>query len=207
LNEALARAAVAIAFASPNDVNGRASACALTNTPWLLGTTGLTAHQEASVVATSQSAPVLFSANTSLAMNGCFATVQRLATVLGTEYDVDILDIHHRHKKDAPSGTAIELGRAVARGWGRALREVRVDSDTKGQRDQPSIAFSEVRAGAHAGEHRVVFSGPSDSVELTHRAARRGVFVEGALRAAEWLSEQEVGLYDMADYLDPLGDT
>ncbi len=195
---------VAIDFASPNGLQARANACAATRTPWVLGTTGLNPAQEATVVSVSSVVPVLFSANTSMAVNGCFATVQQLAGVLGEDYDVDIIDLHHRYKADAPSGTALELGRCVALGWGKTLREVQVASDTKGERPRPSIAFSSVRGGTHAGEHRIVFSGLADSIEVIHRAAHRGVFVHGALRAAQWLTSRDTGLYDMADYLDSL---
>ncbi|MFK7887608.1 MAG: 4-hydroxy-tetrahydrodipicolinate reductase [Gammaproteobacteria bacterium] len=204
ISHALTDADVAVDFASVADLQSRANACAATQTPWLLGTTGLNPSQEATVVNTSTLTPVLFSANTSMAVNGFFNSVRELAVVLGPTYDVDIIDLHHRYKVDAPSGTALELGRAIASGWQRELREVQVASDTGGQRPSPSIAFSCVRGGAHAGEHRIVFSGADDTVELIHRASHRGVFASGALRAVSWLTSREPGLYDMADFLDSL---
>lgn len=198
---------VAIDFATPNGLQARANACGATGTPWLLGTTGLSEAQEATVVSTSQLAPVLFSANTSLAVNGMLDTLTQLAAVLGDDYDVDILDMHHRGKIDAPSGTALELGRAVARGWGRELREVQVLPEARGERARPSVAFAHLRAGTHAGEHRVLFSGDDDSIEIVHRVRERGVFARGALRAAAWLATREGGLYDMADFLAGLTDS
>ncbi|MEO1574725.1 MAG: 4-hydroxy-tetrahydrodipicolinate reductase [Pseudomonadota bacterium] len=195
---------VAIDFATPDGLQARANACGATGTPWLLGTTGLSEAQEATVVNTARLAPVLFSANTSLAVNGMLDALSQLATVLGEDYDVDILDVHHRGKIDAPSGTALELGRAVARGWGLDLREVQVVPEARGERGRPSIAFSDMRAGSHAGEHRVLFSGADDSIEIVHRVRERGVFARGALRAAEWLATREGGLYDMADFLGAL---
>lgn len=195
---------LAVDFASPTGLQSRASACAATQTPWLLGTTGLTPQQEATVVSTAKVVPVLFSANTSLAVNGFLDTVRQLATVLGGDYDVDIIELHHRHKKDAPSGTALELGDAIARGWGLSLQDVRVGAQARGERPRPSIAFSSVRAGAHAGEHRILFSGQGDTIELVHRASHRGVFAHGALRAGAWLVGCPAGLYDMADFLAAL---
>ena len=203
---ALESADIAIDFATPDDLQARANACGATGTPWLLGTTGLNEAQEATVVATSRLAPVLFSANTSLAINGMLDALTQLAAVLGDDYDVDVLDLHHRDKLDAPSGTALELGRAVAAGWGRRLRDVRVAPDARPPRPGPSIAFGAVRAGGHAGEHRVLFSSANDSVEIVHRVRERGVFARGAVRAAEWLVGQASGLYDMADYLAALRD-
>ncbi len=204
ISHALRDADIAVDFATVTDLQSRANACVASQTPWLLGTTGLNPSQEATVVNTSSLVPVLFSANTSLAVNGFFNAVRELAVVLGPGYDVDIIDLHHRYKTDAPSGTALELGRAVAAGWGRELREVQVAADSGGERPAPSIAFSSVRGGAHAGEHRIVFSGPDDTVELNHRASHRGVFASGALRVVPWLTARSPGLYDMADFLDSL---
>jgi 4-hydroxy-tetrahydrodipicolinate reductase len=204
LAHALDEVDIAIDFASADGLQSRANACAATQTPWLLGTTGLTREQEATVVSTAKLVPVLFSANTSLAVNGFFDAVRQMAAVLGGDYDVDIIELHHRYKKDRPSGTALELGRAVARGWGVSLREVRVKPDLQGDRPRPSIAFSSIRAGAHAGEHRILFAGRDDTVELVHRASHRSVFANGALRAGAWLVGCPAGLYDMADFLAAL---
>lgn len=208
ISHALDDVDVAIDFATTENLQARANACGATGTSWLLGTTGLTPSQEATVVSAARLTPVLFSANTSVAVNGVFDALTQLAAVLGPEYDVDIQDIHHRNKIDAPSGTALELGRAVARGWNQTLEAVRVVSDSTSksppERPRPGIAFSAVRAGAHPGEHRVLFSGEDDCVEVVHRVKERGVFARGALRAACWLAEQDVGLYDMADFLASL---
>lgn len=203
---ALEEVDVAIDFAPAEGVEGRANACAATGTPWVLGATGLNGHQQDAVVEASRTVPVLFSANMSLGVNACFDVAATLARALGTAYDVDIIDLHHRFKKDAPSGTALEFGRVVAAAWGQPLKRVTWQDLQDGRRPRGTIAFSSLRSGSHPGEHRIIFSGPSDSVELLHRAAERGAFAQGALKGAQWLAGQAPGLYDMADYIHAVTD-
>lgn len=192
---------VAVDFATADGVDARAAACASSGTPWLLGTTGLDARQQDAVVEASKLIPVLFSANMSLGVNACFDVAASLARVLGEAYDVDIVDLHHRHKKDAPSGTALEFGRVVAAAWGKPLKRVTWRDTHDGARPRGTVAFASLRAGSHPGEHRIVFSGASDTVELVHRASQRGAFAQGALKGARWLAGQPPGLYDMADFI------
>ncbi|MEM6640515.1 MAG: 4-hydroxy-tetrahydrodipicolinate reductase [Pseudomonadota bacterium] len=201
LANALVGVDVVVDFATPKGLKSRAGAIAAAGVPWLLGTTGLDENEQACVVNAARQVPVLFSANTSLAVNGMMASLTSLAGVLGASYDVDIIDVHHRTKTDAPSGTALELGRAVAAGWRAELEDVRSRDEQDGERSRPSIRFAAVRAGSHPGEHRVIFSGADDSIEVVHRVNEHGVFARGALLAAHWLARQNTGLYDMADFI------
>lgn len=199
---ALRDADIAVDFALRDGLAARARACKDAGCPWLVGTTGLSAAERDLLRDASAGVPVLLSANTALAVNACFASAAGLARVLGERYDIDIVDTHHRGKKDAPSGTALEFGRAIAAARGKRLEELRWHDD--GQRCRPPgrIAFTALRAGQHAGEHCIRFSGEKDYVELVHRVAERSVFALGALAAARWLATQPAGLYGMGDFVD-----
>ena len=199
----LKAAAVAVDFSVASCVAANARACALAGVPILVGTTGFDAVTRSLLERTAKDIPVLVAPNTSVGVSVVAKLVSMAASGLGPSYDVEIFEAHHRTKRDAPSGTALALGEAVAGARGRDLEEVAV-YDRAGQdapRTHGSIGFSSMRAGDIVGEHTVTFSGAGERLELTHRATDRITFARGALRAAAWLIGRQPGLYDMKDVL------
>jgi 4-hydroxy-tetrahydrodipicolinate reductase len=169
----------------------------------IVGTTGLTPEEDELLRAQSARSAVLQAANFSVGVNLLLALAERAAAVLGDDYDVEIVEAHHRRKVDAPSGTALALGEAVARGRGVALAAVRVDgrSGRPGERPRGEVAFHAVRGGDIVGEHEVLLIGERERVSLGHVAQDRALFAEGALRAARWIAGKEPGTYTMKDVL------
>lgn len=169
----------------------------------VVGTTGLGPEEEGLLDELATVSPVLTASNFSIGVNLLLSLVERAARVLGPEYDVEIVEAHHRRKEDAPSGTAISLGEAVARGRGADLASLRRDgrSGRPGARPREEIAFHAVRGGEVVGEHQVLFLGDMDRIELVHRASDRALFAAGALRAAAWLVGRPAGRYTLRDVL------
>ncbi len=169
----------------------------------VIGTTGLTNEEADAVLAAAASIPIVWAPNMSLGMNLLFEIVRQTASMLGAEYDAEIVEVHHRRKKDAPSGTALRLGEKVAEGRGQALRDVAVfgREGIVGERPAGQIGIHAVRSGDVVGDHAVSFATDGERVELTHRATSRVAFVRGALKAAVWVVGREPGLYDMRDVL------
>jgi 4-hydroxy-tetrahydrodipicolinate reductase len=199
----LKAAAVAVDFSVASCVAANARACALAGVPILVGTTGFDAVTRGLLGRTAKDIPVLIAPNTSVGVSVVTKLVSMAALGLGPAYDVEIFEAHHRTKRDAPSGTAVALGEAVAGARGRDLEEVAV-YDRAGQdapRTHGSIGFSSLRAGDIVGEHTVTFAADGERVEITHRATDRITFARGALRAAEWLIGQPAGLYGMQHML------
>lgn len=147
--------------------------------------------------------PIVWAPNMSVGVNLCFKLLDLAARVLGDEVDVEIIEAHHRHKVDAPSGTALRMGEVVAKALERDLAECAVygREGQTGARDRKTIGFATIRAGEIVGDHTVLFAGAGERVEITHRAENRATFASGALRAAHWLAQQPPGLYDMQDVL------
>ncbi len=194
-------AAVAVDFSLASCVAANARACALAGVPILVGTTGFDAATRGILERTAQDIPVLIAPNTSVGVSVVAKLVSMAASGLGPAYDVEIFEAHHRMKRDAPSGTALALGGAVAGARGRDLEDVAV-YDRAGQsaaRPHGSIGFSSLRAGDIVGEHTVTFAAAGERVEITHRATDRITFARGALRAAEWLIGRPAGLYGMSN--------
>ena len=151
--------------------------------------------------------PILFSPNMSIGVNLLFKIAGEVARILGSEYDVEIVETHHRMKKDAPSGTALRLAEVIAQARGHSLKELAVygRKGTTGERKRGAIGIHAVRAGTVSGEHNVIFAGASERVELTHRAESRQVFVRGAIEAIRFIAGASPGLYDMQDVLNSRG--
>lgn len=178
-------------------------AAAAQGVAYVIGTTGLTPEEQARVDACAARIPIVQAANYSLGVNLLLALVRQAAATLGPQYDVEIVEMHHRHKKDAPSGTALMLARAAAEGRGVNLDDVASYGrrGLVGERPAGEIALHALRGGAVVGDHTVFFAGDLERVEITHRAQSREAFAAGALRAACWAVGRASGLYDMRDVL------
>jgi 4-hydroxy-tetrahydrodipicolinate reductase len=207
LDAALAGAAggetpdVMIDFSSPAATAANLAACARAHVAALVGTTGLGADAEAAAQSAAARVPVLIAANTSVGVTLLAELVRAAARALPAEFDIEILDAHHRAKVDAPSGTALALGRAAAEGRGIDHDAARLPIDRNGPRREGGIGYSVVRAGDIVGEHEVVFAAAGERVVLGHIATDRTIFARGALRAADWLVIQSPGRYSMVDFL------
>jgi 4-hydroxy-tetrahydrodipicolinate reductase len=169
----------------------------------IIGTTGLSAADDAKIKAAAKSAVIVKSGNMSLGVNLLAALTRRVAKTLDQSFDIEILEMHHNQKVDAPSGTALLLGQAAAEGRGIAMdkRSVRSRDGHTGARKAGDIGFAALRGGSVVGEHSVIFAGPAERLELVHKAEDRMIFARGALHAAQWASKQKPGLYSMADVL------
>ena len=197
--DGLDQADVAIDFSVAGAVERHLEACAVAGVGLVIGTTGLSAETLIAVEEASLQIPVLVAANTSLGINLLAQLIEKTAALLPRDYDIEIFEAHHRYKVDAPSGTALQLGSAAARGRGETLESA--DLDRRGARPAGSIGFSVLRGGDIVGEHTVYFAGPGERIEITHRAHDRMTFAYGALRAAAWLAGRPPGRYSMADVL------
>jgi 4-hydroxy-tetrahydrodipicolinate reductase len=169
----------------------------------VIGTTGFTAEQKAQLDAATAGLRLCMASNFSTGVNVCFKLLELAARVLGEDSDIEIYEAHHRHKVDAPSGTALSMGEVVAAALGRDLSRVAVYSreGQTGARDPHAIGFASVRAGDIVGDHTVMFAADGERVEITHKASSRMSFARGAVRAAVWLAGQPAGRYDMRDVL------
>ena len=170
---------------------------------YVLGTTGLTPEERAAVDEAAKQIPLCFAPNFSLGVNLLLGLVRRAAQVLDDSYDAEIVEMHHRHKKDAPSGTALGLAQALAQGRGVNLDDEAIYGrhGIVGERPRGQIAVHALRGGSVVGDHTVIFAADEERVELTHKASSRAAFAKGALKAAQWLQGRTPGLYDMADVL------
>ena len=169
--------------------------------PYVIGTTGLTPEEQARVDAAAKKIPIVQSGNYSLGVNLLLELVRKAATVLGPEYDVEITEMHHRHKKDAPSGTALMLAKAAAAGRGRPDEFVFGRHGDIGERPTGEIAVHALRGGSVVGDHTVMFAGDLERVEITHKAQDRAAFAAGALKALAWAKGRPAGIYTMRNVL------
>lgn len=198
------RCHVAIDFTAPGVTERHAQACAAGAHALVAGTTGLGTTQLAALQAASRRIPVLYARNMSLGVTVLTELVRQAVTLLGPEFDVEILEAHHRDKKDSPSGTALQLGEAVAAARGQQLAAVAVHGRSglaAAGRTKGTIGLSSVRGGAIVGDHSVLLAGAEELLELTHRATDRALFARGALRAAGWLVDKPAGLYSLREVL------
>jgi 4-hydroxy-tetrahydrodipicolinate reductase len=198
-----AAAQVLVDFSVPSALAAHLAAARDAGTAIVIGTTGLNAQSHLLIDAAAADVAVLQTGNTSLGVTLLGILVREAAARLGSDWDVEIVEMHHRHKVDAPSGTAILLGEAAAEGRGTTLGEVRVDSRAglTGARSEGTIGFASLRGGSVIGDHSVVFAGDGERVELNHRGDDRSIFAKGAVRAALWLADRAPGRYRMGDVL------
>ena len=202
---ALAQADVAIDFSVPDATVAYLKTAAELGKAMVIGTTGFTAAQRDEIERQSRKVACFFAPNMSVGVHVMYQALRQLVTLLGSDYDVEILEAHHRTKIDAPSGTALRLASIVSEARGSDLDDVAVygRQGKVGQRPDSAIGIQAVRAGDIVGEHTVLFGGIGERIELTHRSQSRDTFVRGALRAAAWVVGQKPGLYGMDDLLRP----
>ena len=188
-------------FSHHTAVPAAISAAASQGLPYVIGTTGITPDEQKAVVDAASRIPVVQSGNYSLGVNLLLALVGRAAAVLGPEYDVEITEMHHRHKKDAPSGTALMLAKAAAAGRGTSGEFIYGRHGDTGERPVGEIAIHALRGGSVVGDHTVMFAGELERVELVHKAQDRAAFAAGALKALVWAKGKAPGIYTMQDVL------
>jgi 4-hydroxy-tetrahydrodipicolinate reductase len=203
LPRALKAGRVIIDFTTPEVTAETAGLAAKAGVPLVIGTTGLTDSQQRAVQAAAKKIAVLHSPNMSIGVNLLFRLAAQAAKSLGASYDIEVVEAHHRMKKDAPSGTALHLARVLADATGRKLEQAAVYSrhGRDAARQPGEIGIQSIRGGDIVGDHTVIFAGPGERLELTHRAASRDNFARGALLAARWIVDQPSGLYSMQDLL------
>jgi 4-hydroxy-tetrahydrodipicolinate reductase len=194
---------VLVDFTRPEASMDYLKACQATNLNLVIGTTGFSETQKAEIASASKHIGIVFAPNMSVGVTLLINLVEQAAKVLNEGYDIEVVEMHHRHKVDAPSGTALRLGEAAAKGLGQDLKDCAVYTreGITGEREAGKIGFATLRGGDVVGDHTVVLAGIGERVELTHKASSRATFALGALRAAKFLSGKNAGLYDMRDVL------
>lgn len=195
---------VVVDFSRPDATIALLEECRERGIAVVIGTTGFDPTQRAIVGEAATAIPVVLAPNMGVGINLIFGLVEAASRVLGDDFDAEVIEAHHRHKVDAPSGTALRLGELVAFGRGRSLADCAILSREghTGERLRGAIGFATVRGGDTVGEHTVMFGGEGERVEITHRATSRQVFAHGAMRAITWIHDRPAGLYDMQDVLD-----
>jgi 4-hydroxy-tetrahydrodipicolinate reductase len=199
----LASAQVYVDFTSPDGTRAAARAAVANKTAAVIGTTGLRAGEEQAIAELAKVAPVVVAANFSLGVNLVLGLVKQAAKILGTEWDAEVVETHHKAKRDAPSGTALAIARAIAAGHGVEYDQVKRhtrDGDI-GPRPRGEIGVATLRGGDVVGEHVAYFFGQAERIEIAHRATSRTIFAAGSLRAASWVVGKPPGRYDMLDVL------
>jgi 4-hydroxy-tetrahydrodipicolinate reductase len=203
LDEILSSSQVIIDFTAPVVSLGVLKAAVASNTGVVIGTTGFNPEQLQTLYGYAEQIPVMFAPNYSVGVTVALDLLDKAARALGDDYDVEIIEAHHRHKVDAPSGTAVKMGEVVADALGRDLATCAVygRQGITGERDTKNIGFETIRAGDIIGDHTVLFAGNGERLEITHKSIDRMTFARGAVRAGVWLSSQPAGLYDMRNVL------
>ncbi len=192
-----------IDFTAPSATLANAKLCAEHGKKMVIGTTGIDDSGKAVLQQAAENTAIMWAPNMSVGVNLCFALLDIAARVLGDDVDIEVLEAHHKHKVDAPSGTALRMGEVVADALGRDLAACAVygREGQTGVRDRETIGFATVRAGDIVGEHTVMFAAEGERVEITHKASSRMNFARGATRACLWLADKQTGLFDMQDVL------
>lgn len=204
IQEILSHVDVVVDFTAPIATEQHLKLCREAGVAMVIGTTGFSDEQKALLSETAQYIPVVYAANYSVGVNVSIKLLELAAKVFGDTVDIEIIEAHHRHKVDAPSGTALMMGEAVADTLGRDLKKVAVygREGHTGPRERETIGFETIRGGDIVGEHTVMFIGEGERVEVTHKATNRMNFASGAIRAAAWVAGREAKQYDMNDVLD-----
>jgi 4-hydroxy-tetrahydrodipicolinate reductase len=200
---ALAQSQVLIDFTRPEGTMAHLKACRELGVNAVIGTTGLGEGQKEKIADAARDIAIVMAPNMSVGVNVTLKLLEMAAAALATGYDIEIIEAHHRHKVDAPSGTALKMGEVIAQALGRNLKDCAVYGrhGVTGERDPSSIGFASVRGGDIVGDHTVLFAGTGERIEITHRAASRATYAQGSLRAVRFLAGKRSGLYDMFDVL------
>ncbi len=203
LSEMINEFDVLIDFTVPSATLENIATCRDTNKQIVIGTTGFSDQEKNIISEAADQIGIIFAPNMSVGVNLCFKLLETAAKVLGDDVDIEVIEAHHRHKIDAPSGTALRMGEVVADALGRDLAECAVygREGVTGERDRKTIGFETIRAGDIVGDHTVMFAAEGERVEITHKASSRMTFAKGAVRAAGWIAKRQMGLYDMQDVL------
>lgn len=203
IDTALENAQVVIDFSRPDGTLKLLDECVKRNIQMVIGTTGFDEDGKAQIRAAAEKIAIVFAPNFSVGVNLLFALIDQAARVLNDGYDIEVIEAHHRHKIDAPSGTALRMGEVLANALGRNLKDCAVYAreGITGERDPNAIGFATVRGGDIVGDHTALFATDGERVEITHKASSRLTFANGAVRSAVWLANKNNGLYDMQDVL------
>lgn len=203
LRTGLQDAQVLIDFTRPEGTLAHLAVCRELGVQAVIGTTGFSDAQKAEIAAAAKDIAIVMAPNMSVGVNVTFKLLEMAAKALSTGYDIEIIEAHHRHKVDAPSGTALKMGEVIAEALGRDLKECAVYAreGITGERDQSTIGFSAIRGGDIVGDHTVLFAGTGERIEITHKSASRATYAQGSLRAVRFLAAQRSGLFDMFDVL------
>ena len=199
----LARADVLIDFTRPEGTLAHLRACRERGVQMVIGTTGLSESDKREIAQAARDIAIVLAPNMSVGVNVTLKLLQMAAQALATGYDIEIIEAHHRHKVDAPSGTALRMGEVIAEAIGRDLKECAVYAreGITGERDPSTIGFSTIRGGDIVGDHTVLFAGTGERIEITHKSSSRATYAQGSLRAVRFLASQRTGLFDMFDVL------
>ena len=200
----LKNAQTLIDFTRPEGTLAHLRVCRELGVNMVIGTTGFTDAQKAEIAATAQDIAIVMAPNMSVGVNVTLKLLEMAAKALSTGYDIEIIEAHHRHKVDAPSGTALKMGEVIADALGRDLKECAVYAreGVTGERDPSSIGFATIRGGDIVGDHTVLFAGTGERIEISHKSSSRATYAQGSLRAARFLGAQKTGLFDMFDVLN-----
>ena len=203
LRTGLKDAQVLIDFTRPEGTLAHLAVCRELGVQAVIGTTGFSDAQKAEIAEIAKDIAIVMAPNMSVGVNVTFKLLEMAAKALSTGYDIEIIEAHHRHKVDAPSGTALKMGEVIADALGRDLKECAVYAreGITGERDPSTIGFSAIRGGDIVGDHTVLFAGTGERIEITHKSASRTTYAQGSLRAAHFLRNQKTGLFDMFDVL------
>ena len=203
LHVGLQNAQVLIDFTRPEGTMAHVKVCRQLGVKLVIGTTGFSDAEKADIQAASQDIAIVMAPNMSVGVNVTLKLLEMAAVALASDYDIEIIEAHHRHKVDAPSGTALKMGEVIAQALGRDLKQCAVfdRQGHTGARPDNAIGFSTIRGGDIVGDHTVLFAGTGERIEITHKSSSRSTYAEGSLRAARYLAGQQRGLFDMFDVL------
>ncbi len=203
LKAGLSNAKFLIDFTRPEGTLAHLAVCRELGVGMVIGTTGFTEAQKDQIAQAAQSIPIVMAPNMSVGVNVTLKLLQMAAKALSTGYDIEIIEAHHRHKVDAPSGTALKMGEVIAEAIGRDLKDCAVYAreGVTGERDPSTIGFATIRGGDIVGDHTVLFAGTGERIEVTHKSSSRATYAQGSLRAVRFLADKQSGLYDMFDVL------
>lgn len=192
-----------IDFTRPEGTMAHIAVCKELNVKMVIGTTGFSEAEKAEIAAASEDIAIMMAPNMSVGVNVTLKLLEMAAKAMSTGYDIEIIEAHHRHKVDAPSGTALKMGEVIAGALGRDLKDCAVYAreGVTGERDPSSIGFATIRGGDIVGDHTVLFAGTGERIEITHKSSSRETYAQGSLRAVRYLANQKTGMFDMFDVL------